>query len=440
MAYKGFVGSGTVGHFATTTALQTQYPADAFAGRMATVEGVGGTAVHFFSNGSSWLPNAQLVTDSSGNVAGIVDPVGVITYLPTSNAALRKWAGALAKARSGVRNARIALFGDSTTAGSGANGTVGFGAGARSSCPSVKLARMLRDQGQTAYASAYFGNAGPLTSVQMRAWDTQIGGAGWAFFGAASGDSWLWPQSESTVSNTTTYTPTNSVDTFVIWYGTNAGSRVFSYQVDAGGTTNVDGAGTVNGLASVTVAAGAVGAHTLTIAKGSGGGNFIWGIEAYDSTVKQVQILPMGISGTRVSQAVGATAPNSGLNALQTMAPDLTVVNLCINEWKNAGNVDTFKSNLGLLIAAAKVTGDVIVVTGVPTSIIGFPLATQKAYVDAAISVAVANGCIAVDTWRRFVSYETDTSFYTDDTHPNSAGYELMWGTVVRNILGNAGF
>lgn len=81
MAYKGFVGSGTVGHFATTTALQNQYPADSFAGRMATVEGVGGTAVHFFSNGDSWQPNAQLALNPDGSVAGIAGADGGVIEL-----------------------------------------------------------------------------------------------------------------------------------------------------------------------------------------------------------------------------------------------------------------------------------------------------------------------------------------------------------------------
>lgn len=54
MAYKGFVGSGTVGHFLSTTDLQNRFPADTYAGRMATVELVTGIATHFYSDGISW--------------------------------------------------------------------------------------------------------------------------------------------------------------------------------------------------------------------------------------------------------------------------------------------------------------------------------------------------------------------------------------------------
>jgi len=75
MAYKGFVGSGTVGHFATTTVLELQFPAQLHAGRMATVEAVVGTATHYFSDGASWKPQALLATDPlTGKVAGLIDP------------------------------------------------------------------------------------------------------------------------------------------------------------------------------------------------------------------------------------------------------------------------------------------------------------------------------------------------------------------------------
>jgi hypothetical protein len=78
MAYKGFVGSGTIGHFQSITALQNLYPADMYAGRMATVEVVAGSAAHYYSNGISWQPNAMLATDSNGKTVGIAGGDGVV--------------------------------------------------------------------------------------------------------------------------------------------------------------------------------------------------------------------------------------------------------------------------------------------------------------------------------------------------------------------------
>ncbi len=70
MAYKGFVGSGTVGHFLTTTDLQTRFPADLYAGRMATVEVVAGSATHYFSDGLTWKSHPLTVVDSNNNPIG----------------------------------------------------------------------------------------------------------------------------------------------------------------------------------------------------------------------------------------------------------------------------------------------------------------------------------------------------------------------------------
>ena len=82
MAYKGFVGSGTVGHFNSTTVLELQFPAQAYAGREATVEVTAGTATHYFSDGISWKAVPTYATDSSGNVTGLVGPSGGVVPTP----------------------------------------------------------------------------------------------------------------------------------------------------------------------------------------------------------------------------------------------------------------------------------------------------------------------------------------------------------------------
>jgi len=88
MAYKGFVGSGTVGHFATTTVLELQFPAQLHAGRMATVEVVAGSATHYFSDGTSWKPQALLAIDPlTGKAAGIYDTDGEV--IPLGGSALQ---------------------------------------------------------------------------------------------------------------------------------------------------------------------------------------------------------------------------------------------------------------------------------------------------------------------------------------------------------------
>jgi len=69
MAYTGFVGSGTVGHFPTQAALDSRFPAASHAGRTATVDGVGGTVSQYFSNGSGW----DSISERVGPVLALYD-------------------------------------------------------------------------------------------------------------------------------------------------------------------------------------------------------------------------------------------------------------------------------------------------------------------------------------------------------------------------------
>jgi len=59
MAYKGFAGNGYVGNFLSTTALETQYPAQMHAGRRATVEATVGQVSPYFSDGDAWSATVQ---------------------------------------------------------------------------------------------------------------------------------------------------------------------------------------------------------------------------------------------------------------------------------------------------------------------------------------------------------------------------------------------
>jgi hypothetical protein len=133
----------------------------------------------------------------------------------------------------------------------------------------------------------------------------------------------------STTTNNLSFTPVGAVDTFRIWYITNAGARSFNWSVDAGGTTNID-CNSANSLAYVDCAAGAAGTHTLNIARVTGA-IYICAIQAWNSGTKCIEILNMGRSGGRASNATSSNAkPEDALNALPLFAPDLTVINLTI--------------------------------------------------------------------------------------------------------------
>ena len=126
-------------------------------------------------------------TDKNMLVApsSIIPPLNQLNRFPILlGASTGKWVDAMYSVRAGIRNARIILIADSTGAGNGANGSVGFTSGGRDFCPSVLLARYLNaDSNFPSQAGAFFGNVGALNLSQLKAWDTRLGGTGWAPFG-----------------------------------------------------------------------------------------------------------------------------------------------------------------------------------------------------------------------------------------------------------------
>jgi len=74
MAYKGFAGNGYVGNFLSTTALETQYPAQMHAGRRATVEATVGQVSPYFSDGTVWSATVQSTVNPVTGGVGLVGP------------------------------------------------------------------------------------------------------------------------------------------------------------------------------------------------------------------------------------------------------------------------------------------------------------------------------------------------------------------------------
>ena len=368
---------------------------------------------------------AQLATDAGGNALAMSIP-GRNGSLPIPQAAatvLKKWRAAIAKVRDGQSNAKLAMFGDSTSLGSGATGVAGYPAGGRAKGPVVKLAAQLNTYFCPAVSHAVIGTG---NNPSLYTWDSRFSaGAGWTMVTLNN----VWGISainNSTTTNALNFTPEGSVDTFVVWHTTTTGgARSFTWAIDGGATTNID-CNVAKSMASVTIPAGAAGTHTLNLSRVAGS-VYILGIQAYNSTTKCVEVLNMGRSGGRASHATSSlTEPWDALNALPLFAPDLTVINLTINEWINAGTVDAWKIHMQQIIDVAKTTGDVILMAGVPSKINQSALAYQSSFAAAAGELAAANGLPFLDVFGRFGSQESISSLYTDDIHPNGAGYADM--------------
>lgn len=340
---------------------------------------------------------------------------------------LPKWRKALAQVRAGTGRAKVAMVGDSTTAGwgagTGANGTDG----ARVKSAPYRLAEILARRGLNAKSNSFWGDAN-LGYTPYQAYDPRVViGASWSRGGATTVAPGGWLLRANTgVTTTTSFTPSDEVDTFDIYYVVNTGNGTFTANIDGGATlATVDTSVGTPGIYKTTITA-TKGAHTVNVQRTAGGAFYVVGIDAYDSTARDVAIWNLGAaSWASADWAVSTNAwnPAPGLTGI---APDLTLINLGINDWKDTPvSVSTYTTNLQTLITAAKAAGDVVLVAPFPSSTARASVAQQAPFIDAIVSLGETNSCPVLSLTHRFTSWaDANTVGYTYDAlHPNALGY-----------------
>jgi len=399
-------------------------------------------AINKVSGGSMSREMSGLSQAASKAINALIDATLEDPLVPDL---FKKWRLATSACKNNVRNANLLLLGDSTFAGSGADGSAGYpvGSNSRTLGPQHQLAGMFRGNGYSVYTDSCVGGQ---NAQAYYLWDTRfVAGAGWASGATSSAtlaNTFSRPHHNNTTTNPLTFTPELGVDTFVVHYAVRTLAGSFTWSLDGGATNNVSVQGAVNAVGTVTVSAGSVGAHNLAIARVTGS-IYILAIQAYDSTKKGIDVIQMGGSGTSMSNVQALANPWDALPFIKHLQPDLTIVNLAINNWILNVNLTTFGSQLQAAISYFKTNGiDCIFVTGLPTQVdwVGpngvIPLSMQLGYVDAIKDVCKTNSVVCLDSFNRFGSQEkafTD-GFYTDYTHPNFYGYHDFMKMVFNYI------
>jgi lysophospholipase L1-like esterase len=219
-------------------------------------------------------------------------------------------------------------------------------------------------------------------------------------------------------------------DTAEVWYADLNGCGTFTINVDGGAvlaTISPNGAGAIK-KAQITRA---LGNGVLNVARtGAGGQLYIAGMVTYDSTSPKVDVFNLGWSGSIVSDWTTtstsyvslATPPSENL---KTVAPDLTVICLTINDSGFGTDVNLYKANLQTLVSAALTTGDVVMMSGVPSEASTASVSTQEKYINAALEVALNNNLPFINLTQRWGSYAISNALglYTDLQHPLAIGY-----------------
>jgi len=390
------------------------------------------------------LSPASYFTDSSGNVTGLVGPSGQLLKGVGINQQLPQFSYALSQVKAGVRNAKILCYGDSTTAGAYASGSNWAGGRALSS-PNI-LASSLSPR-WSAYIGNTLGDPSQQTSgVFFQSYDPRwVLQSGWgtsAVISIGSGS-----LNCSTAAKTASFTPAQAFDTVDIYYIQNAGYGSLNVNVDGGAT--IGAAIAFNGTLSLKKATRtcALGVHTLNLVTVDANQVIVIGVSTYNSNAKGIEVFNAGTGGmtsalgaanTNIWDACYVTGNNGPLGLIQ---PDLTVINLGINDWGTAVTPATYRTNMSVIIAAAKLYGDVILQCPTPTSSSSTSLATQLGISTVCRQLAAENGVPLVDTNAIFGSYaiaQGQLGYYlpaNDLIHPGATGYAAV-GNAVAGTLG----
>lgn len=343
-----------------------------------------------------------------------------------NEAQLPRWRLALAKMLSGQANARVLFPGDSTTFGVASNNNNGRTGGDMNALSyPTQLAAQLTQAGIISNAHGWMGDGSSVYETRHTNDSRFVMGSSWTQF---AGTPSLGGQFFTASTNTTAlaFTPAAPVDTFKVWFVQGTGNGVLSLDINGAGAITANTGVTPNQIGSATIT-GTLGTNTLNIKWSSGGAVYVVGVEAYNSAVKSVNLINAGWSGAKVSDLVGASQPYGAFASIPLFAPDLSVIDIGINDWLLGTSPAAYQTSLTNLVTQCQITGDVILVTPAPTAIATTPQATQQPFITAMYAVAAAKNVPIVDNWARWGSQEANLPMYSSNSagnvHPNMIGY-----------------
>lgn len=368
---------------------------------------------------------------------------------------LPRWEAALAAVAAGTRNAKLAIVGDSVSAGMYANAGAGYANNNFASCWPYLLAPYFNSLGYAANTGSVFGDSTNTgLNATLNAHDTRrnVGGNwtqdGWYGLGGLV----LRTLIAGNVSKYN-FTPLEQFDTIKVFFAAFAGFGKIAISIDGGAAlTTLSVNGGASNLSEVDQSAYSVGSvnyitvtvplgfHTVNLFRaasdGGTGAVACTGLLTSNSTQRSIDIINTSVGGATTALASVTTAAYSSLTMLRdSIQPDLTIVCLDINDWALAvtpGTYDlttaaTHSEQLRKILIAAEVTGDTILVTGAPSAIGSFTRAAQDAILQATRNIANICGVPLVDVHAGWGDYVTATaSGYflpnADVVHPGVPG------------------
>jgi lysophospholipase L1-like esterase len=338
-----------------------------------------------------------------------------------------KWRTAVANVRRGVSNAKLAFIGDSTTAGTGSSITAGK---LRLNSHPSQIAAMFTSYGIPGGLENVFGTA----AIAVATYNDKVTLANGATVTAGNLTLGGGIHQLTASTHTFTYTPATNCDTYDVYHIKTGGTGTSTINIAGGGTlATVTGTLTGGGVVKTTVT-GTLGLGPLNVVWSSGT-NYVLGVDAYNSAIKQVSCWNMGASGAKADQIASTSNGYTSRSALATLAPDMSVIDVGINDWVAGTAMTSFRTSIQQIIDTARISGDAMLVVPVPSGD-GTLLSSQRAYADTIQSIAADNGLRCVDMLVRWGSYSSanGAGFYNDTLHPTGIGYADKAAAIFRAL------
>lgn len=385
--------------------------------------------------------SVQFVQDVNGNITGTFNPSGPNSPVlraarPSNYPHARK---ALANVRNGNGNCKIAMIGDSTMLGRAA-ATSGSYTGARPYNQPAQLCKILTAAGLTANNNSLFGSGTVLSNLAaIEAYDTRLSGSG---SGLSTTGSFCMGANSFTGSSafTLSFTPTTALTNYEVYY-VDSGTGSFGIQIGSGSTTTVTSAGSGNQLKATISAAASTSPLNISWISGT---VYVFGFRGWNSAVSECSVVTMGWAGGGVTNwSLNTPATRCPISSLELFAPDLTVIRAGINDWVTSTSTpaSTFVTDLTAVVAAAQVSGDVLIETSPYGSLTSATPATQaqmNALVQAMEQVSAATGCDFNNNAIRWGSeaFMNTLGYYdTDQLHYVGLGYADIAKSTADYIL-----
>lgn len=348
---------------------------------------------------------------------------------------------AINNVRKGTGSAKMLVFGDSITVGSGSGtGTLNYtNARDRNYTAQMKdkVAGYLPDGLllPVEYESILGQNNVQGTYPDYNSRVSSVGG--WAIenspnFSTLGGNVW-----RSTASGIAplVFTPVANIDTFEVRCYKRAGFGVIRYRVDGGSWVTIDCNAASDEYHVETVSV-ALGAHTIEIDHGSGGNVYLAGVMAYNSLRPCVRITPCGASGSRTTSWIDVNTNPWSPGVLMWREPaDLKIIALGTNDIDDGLNIATAINRIRGIVPKMVLSSDVVLMTQPPQVVDAgnSTQARQDEWRQSIIALGQELKVPVVDTYAWMGDYATANArgLMAEGLHPSYAGAGVMADALV---------